>query len=79
MYFDEHDYLPFELKMDNNIENSNKTILKNDNLLDTNIYISNYLSITISIITLLVLIFILVPQEFMNLSNILTLVLYVSK
>jgi len=80
MYFDEHDYLPFELKMDNNIENSNKTILKkDDNLLDTNIYISNYLSITISIITLLVLIFILVPQEFMNLSNILTLVLYVSK
>jgi len=80
MYFDEHDYLPFELKMDNNIENSNKTILKKDNyLLDTNIYISNYLSITISIITLLVLIFILVPQEFMNLSNILTLVLYVSK
>jgi len=80
MYFDEHDYLPFELKMDNNIENSTKTILKkNDNLLDTNIYISNYLSITISIITLLVLIFILVPQEFMNLSNILTLVLYVSK
>jgi hypothetical protein len=66
--------------MDNNIENSNKTILKkDDNLLDTNIYISNYLSITISIITLLVLIFILVPQEFMNLSNILTLVLYVSK
>jgi NADH-ubiquinone oxidoreductase chain 2 len=80
MYFDEHDYSPFELKMDNNIENSNKTILKkDDNLLDTNIYISNYLSITISIITLLVLIFILVPQEFMNLSNILTLVLYVSK
>jgi NADH-ubiquinone oxidoreductase chain 2 len=80
MYFDEHDYLPFELKMDNNIDNSNKTILKkDDNLLDTNIYISNYLSITISIITLLVLIFILVPQEFMNLSNILTLVLYVSK
>lgn len=80
MYFDEHDYLPFELKMDNNIENSTKTIFKkNDNLLDTNIYISNYLSITISIITLLVLIFILVPQEFMNLSNILTLVLYVSK
>jgi NADH-ubiquinone oxidoreductase chain 2 len=80
MYFDEHDYLPFELKMDNNIKNSNKTILKkDDNLLDTNIYISNYLSITISIITLLVLIFILVPQEFMNLSNILTLVLYVSK
>jgi NADH-ubiquinone oxidoreductase chain 2 len=80
MYFDEHDYLPFELKMDNNIENSNKTILKkDDNLLDTNIYISNYLSITISIITLLVLIFILVPQEFMNLSNILTLVLYVSE
>jgi NADH-ubiquinone oxidoreductase chain 2 len=80
MYFDEHDYLPFELKMDNNIENSNKTILKkDDNLLDTNIYISNYLSITISIITLSVLIFILVPQEFMNLSNILTLVLYVSK
>lgn len=80
MYFDKHDYLPFELKMDNNIENSNKTILKkDDNLLDTNIYISNYLSITISIITLLVLIFILVPQEFMNLSNILTLVLYVSK
>jgi NADH-ubiquinone oxidoreductase chain 2 len=80
MYFDEHDYLPFELKMDNNIDNSNKTSLKkDDNLLDTNIYISNYLSITISIITLLVLIFILVPQEFMNLSNILTLVLYVSK
>jgi NADH-ubiquinone oxidoreductase chain 2 len=80
MYFDEHDYLPFELKMDNNIKFSNKTILKkDDNLLNTNIYISNYLSITISIITLLVLIFILVPQEFMNLSNILTLVLYVSK
>ena len=80
MYFDEHDYLPFELKIDNNIENFNKTILKkDDNVLNTNIYISNYLSITISIITLLVLIFILVPQEFMNLSNILTLVLYVSK
>ena len=67
MYFDEHDYLPFKLKRDNSIENLNKFSIEDDN---TNIYISNYLSITISIITLVVLIFILVPQEFMNLSNI---------
>jgi len=85
MYFDEHDYLPFELKKDNNIEDSNmilnteKLEILSEKQDNTNIYISNYLSITISIITLLVLIFILVPQEFMNLSNILTLVLYVSK
>jgi NADH-ubiquinone oxidoreductase chain 2 len=85
MYFDEHDYLPFELKKGNNIENSDmvpntgKFELLSEKHDNTNIYISNYLSITISIITLLVLIFILVPQEFMNLSNILTLVLYVSK
>lgn len=82
MYFDEHDYLPTEYKEDKNIEsvipNNEKAKLYGSND-TTNIYISNYLSITISIITLLILTFIIVPQEFMNLSNILTLVLYISK
>ena len=62
MYFDEHDYLPIEYKKDESleskedkgIENIEKNKLYSSNEI-TNIYISNYLSITISIITLLIL------------------------
>jgi NADH-ubiquinone oxidoreductase chain 2 len=41
-----------------------------------NIILSSYLTITISIITLIILLFILIPQEWLSMANILALVLF---
>jgi len=60
MYFDKHEYITIKWGKYNT----------------NNIVLSNYLTISISIITILILIFIIVPQEFLNLSNILTLIVY---
>ena len=72
MYFDKHEY-------SNYISNNNSIIKYIDfnsiNL--NNVTISSYLSIVISTITIIMLLFILFPQEFLNMSNILTLVIYV--
>ena len=62
MYFDTHEYILIKWGQ----YNINNTIL------------SSHLSITISIITNLILLFIIVPQEFLNLSNIMTLIVYTS-
>jgi len=80
MYFDKHDYTIYTTSNNKYINylyliNRNKNITKP--LYINNIILSNYLTLTISVITLIILVFILVPQEFLNMSNILTLVLYV--
>ena len=58
MYFDKHEY----------------TVIKLDKYNIENIVLSNHLTISISIITLAILLFILIPQELLNMTNILTLV-----
>ena len=58
MYFDKHEYI----------------VIKLDKYNIENIVLSNYLTVTISIITLAILFFILMPQEVLNMTNILTLV-----
>ncbi len=60
MYFDKHEYI----------------VIKWGKYNVNNIVLSNYLTVTISIITILMLLFIIIPQEFLNLSNILTLIVY---
>lgn len=78
MYFDNHEYKIFSdiksLIMDKITDRYNVTVSV---LVDINyIKLSNYLTISISIITLTILSYILVPQTFMNLSNILSLGLH---
>lgn len=60
IYFDRHEY----------------SLIKWGQYNIDNILISNHLSITIAIITNLILLFIIIPQEFLNLTNIMTLVVY---
>lgn len=62
MYFDKHEY----------------TVVKLDKYNVNTIVLSNYLSICISIITMLITLFIFVPQELLNMTNILTLITYVT-
>lgn len=77
MYFDNNEYkiyIPFELTKNKNIEKINE---KGKNTINfNNITVSSYLSIIISIITLIILLFIITPTELLNLTNILTLVIY---
>jgi NADH-ubiquinone oxidoreductase chain 2 len=65
MYFDNHEYKKYNIKVENNSINY-----------INNLTISSYLSVTISIITLIMLLFIIFPKEPLNISNILSLVLY---
>lgn len=51
-------------------------VLKNITISVENIVISSSLSTTISILTLIILFFILIPQEWLNLANILALILF---
>lgn len=78
MYFDKHDYVIYSdtkpLIMDKISDKYNVVISTNIEI--KNLKLSNYLTISISILTLMILSYILVPQEFMNMSNILTLGLY---
>jgi len=76
IYFDQHDYT---IHSPNNYNFASYSLYEKDSKYIKSILISNYLSITISIITMLILLFILVPQESLNMSNILTLIIYTSK
>jgi len=57
-------------------------IIKNNNLIEkltfklNNITLSSYLTITISLLTLIILLFIFVPQEWLSMANILALILF---
>jgi NADH-ubiquinone oxidoreductase chain 2 len=56
-------------------------IIKNNNIIDTiyfksyNISLSNSLSITISILTLIILLFMFIPDQWLHMSNILSIIL----
>jgi NADH-ubiquinone oxidoreductase chain 2 len=76
IYFDQHDYT---IHSPNNYNFASYSIYEKDSKYIKNILISNYLSITISIITMLILLFILIPQESLNMSNIVTLIIYTPK
>ena len=56
----------------------NNEIPKENTFSLNNVILSSYLSITISIITLIILLFIFVPQESQNMANILSLILFTS-
>ncbi len=74
MYFDKHEYSSYKISNNYNIKHTDEWKKYIDL---NNITISTYLSITISIITIAILLFMLFPQEFLNMSNILTLVIYI--
>jgi NADH-ubiquinone oxidoreductase chain 2 len=67
MYFDNNEY---KIYTPNILYYNNKNINFND------IAISSYLSIIISILTLIILLFIFAPKELLNMTNILALVIY---
>lgn len=57
-------------------------IIQNNKLVEkitfkaNNIILSSYLTITISVLTLIILLFIFVPQEWLSLANILALIIF---
>lgn len=55
-----------------NKNNDSKEIIININ----NIQLSGFLTITISLLTLIILLFILIPQEWLNMATILALILF---
>lgn len=77
MYFNKTDYI-----LNNNLDKNsielhiiNKKENKNIEINTSNIHLSGSLSITISILTLIILLFMLTPQEWLNISTILALTL----
>ena len=79
IFFDKPDYtLNTELNnfsADGLITEKN-VIIKKVNIKINNIVLSSYLSLSISIITLIIGLFIFIPQNLLNLANILTLILF---
>lgn len=79
IFFDKPDYqLNKELtnfKADSLITSKN-TIVKEVNIKINNIVLSSSLSLTISIITLIITLFMFAPQELLNMANILALILF---
>jgi NADH-ubiquinone oxidoreductase chain 2 len=79
VFFDKSEY-----KINSELENINihGTIVKNNALVEelafktNNIILSSYLTITISILTLIILLFILIPNEWLSMANILALILF---
>jgi NADH-ubiquinone oxidoreductase chain 2 len=79
VFFDESEY-----KVNPEVTNMNLhgNIIKNNVLIkrltfNTNsIVLSSYLTITISVLTLIILLFILIPQEWLNMANILALIIF---
>ena len=79
VFFDESEY-----KVNPEVTNMNLhgNIIKNNVLIkrltfNTNsIVLSSYLTITISILTLTILLFIFIPQEWLNMANILALIIF---
>ena len=54
----------------------NNVLIKNISFKYNNITLSSHLTITISILTLIILLFIFMPQESLSMSNILALILF---
>lgn len=71
LFFDSHNY-----KLSLNVINTSNEIKNINTLYKNQISLSNSLSITISILTLLILLFILVPDQFLHFSNILSILLF---
>ncbi len=79
VFFDKTDYVInsklSNAKIDTNVAKEEHFI--EELSLNTNdIKLSSYLTITISILTLIILLFILIPQEWFNMANILSLILF---
>lgn len=79
MFFDWHSYTYFSKLQDLKIP---ALVLKQNNVIDkiyfdSKFVLSSSLTITISILTLLILLFILIPNEWLHMSNILAIVLFV--
>ena len=79
MFFDKTDYeINPELtniKLDGNIMKNN-ILVQNLSFNTNSIVLSSYLTITISILTLVILLFMFVPQEWLSLANILALIIF---
>lgn len=79
MFFDKSEYIvnPFVSKVDMYATVTKKDLLVNKlSFKYDSIVLSSYLTITISIITLIILLFIFMPQELLSMSNILALILF---
>ena len=79
VFFDKTDYKInpelINIKLDGNILKNN-VLVQNLNFNTNNIVLSSYLTITISILTLVILLFMFVPQEWLSLANILALIIF---
>jgi NADH-ubiquinone oxidoreductase chain 2 len=79
VYFDKTDYV-INSKLSNVEMNANvakeEAFIEELSLNTKDIKLSSYLTITISILTLIILLFILIPQEWFNMANILSLILF---
>jgi NADH-ubiquinone oxidoreductase chain 2 len=79
IFFDKSDY-----KINPELKNINLhgNIIKNNNLIQNflfktdSIILSSYLTITISILTLIILLFVFIPAESLNMANILSLIIF---
>jgi NADH-ubiquinone oxidoreductase chain 2 len=79
IFFDRPDYtLNTELKNFNadGLITEKNVILKKVSIKINNIVLSSYLSLSISIITLVISLFIFVPESLLNLANLLALILF---
>jgi len=79
IFFDKPDYiLNDELKSFNaeGLITEKNTIVKKVNIQINNIVISSSLSLSISVITLIITLFIFIPEELLSLANILALILF---
>lgn len=80
MFFEKSDYmlnpklnnLTYRISIINRFNSNTKFIYLNAK----NIHVSSSLSITTSILTLVILLFILIPQEWLNMANILALIMF---
>jgi NADH-ubiquinone oxidoreductase chain 2 len=79
VFFDKTDYKInpelINIKLDGNILKNN-VLVQNLNFSTNSIVLSSYLTITISILTLVIILFMFVPQEWLSLANILALIIF---
>jgi NADH-ubiquinone oxidoreductase chain 2 len=79
MFFDKPDYT-LNTELDNfnadGLLTEKNIIIKKVNIKINNIVISSSLSLSISIITFIVTLFIFIPEELLNITNILALILF---
>jgi len=79
VFFDTSDYKInpelTNIKLDGNIMKNN-ILVQNISFSTNSIVLSSYLTITISILTLVIILFMFVPQEWLNLANILALIIF---